>query len=286
MSVKKYLDKLQDLKGHKVIVTGGTSGIGLSIVKELLIKGANVVIMARNLEKANKVKSRFIENYKDRTIDIIKYDQSDDESIVEAAKVIINEHSDFYALVMNAGIFQGAGKTTYVNDIPLTLKTNFVGVKVLLDHLLDELKGKHRFIFQGSLAAGYRIRKLNSLKVNKISAWQQYLISKAGVESLYFYYSQKEYRDFSFYLVEPGITNTEIIREFPTPIKQLGHAFMICASHSPDKAALTAMLALQENVEPCFIVPRGLFSWSGYPKIKKFPKKREKTYLLDLLNII
>ena len=57
MSVKKYLDKLEDLTGQKIIVTGGTSGIGLSIVKELLIKGADVVILARNLTKANEVKT-------------------------------------------------------------------------------------------------------------------------------------------------------------------------------------------------------------------------------------
>ena len=58
MSVKKYLDKLEDLTGRKVIVTGGTSGIGLSIVKELLYKNADVVILARNLNKANEVKSK------------------------------------------------------------------------------------------------------------------------------------------------------------------------------------------------------------------------------------
>ena len=51
MSVKKYLNKLEDLTGQKIIVTGGTSGIGLSIVKELLIKGADVVVLARNITK-------------------------------------------------------------------------------------------------------------------------------------------------------------------------------------------------------------------------------------------
>ena len=89
MSVKKYLNKLEDLTGQKIIVTGGTSGIGLSIVKELLYKGANVVILARNLNKANEVKASLEEQYPDKAIDIVEYDQSNDESIIKAVDVIL-----------------------------------------------------------------------------------------------------------------------------------------------------------------------------------------------------
>ena len=106
MSVKKYLDKLEDLTGQKIIVTGGTSGIGLSIVKELLYKGANVVILARNLNKANEVKASLVKQFNNKTIDIVEYDQSDDESIIKAADIIIKEHSDFTSFILNAGIFQ------------------------------------------------------------------------------------------------------------------------------------------------------------------------------------
>ena len=60
MSVQKYLEKFPSLENKKIIVTGGTSGIGLSIVKEVLIKGADVVIMARNLTKANEVKDNLL----------------------------------------------------------------------------------------------------------------------------------------------------------------------------------------------------------------------------------
>ena len=36
MSLQKYLDNLDDLLGKKILITGGTSGIGLSIVDQLL----------------------------------------------------------------------------------------------------------------------------------------------------------------------------------------------------------------------------------------------------------
>lgn len=283
MSVKKYLDKLEDLTGQKIIVTGGTSGIGLSIVKELLYKGADVIILARNLTKANEVKDNLVKQYPNKGISIVQYDQSDDESIIDASEVIIKEYSDFTSMILNAGIFQ-KGKFTYKDDIPLTIKTNFVGLKILLDHLLPKLKGQHRFIFQGSLAAGIHQKKITTLKDKKLSAWQQYIISKSGVEALFYHYSKLEQDQFSFYLVEPGITGTDIIRDFSAFIRWAGKIFLKIFSHSNDKAALTALLAVQSTTDKnSFIVPRGIFTFMGYPKIKKFPHKREKTYLYDLL---
>ena len=286
MSVKKYLDKLEDLTGQKIIVTGGTSGIGLSIVKELLYKGADVIILARNLTKANEVKDNLVKQYPNKDISITQYDQSDDESVIKASEIIAKEHSDFTSMILNAGIFQ-KGKLTYKDDIPLTIKTNFIGLKMLLDNLLPKLKGEHRFIFQGSLAAGMHQKKITTLKDKNLSAWQQYIISKSGVEALFYHYSKLEQDQFSFYLVEPGITGTDIIRDFSAFIRWAGKIFLKVFSHSNDKAALTALLAVQSTTNKnSFIVPRCPGTYMGYPKIKKFPKKREKQYLIDLLNKI
>ena len=287
MSINKYLARLEQLNSQKVIITGGTSGIGLSIVKELLIKGANVVILARNLTKANEVKSKLLEQFVDKTIDIVEYDQSKDESVIKAAEVIAKEHSDFTSLILNAGVFQSKNRQSTVDDIPLTIKTNYVGLKVFLDHLLPLLNGKHRIIFQGSLVAGWKNKKINSLKDKNLAGFQQYIISKSGVEALFYHYSQLKQDQFSFYLVEPGLTSTDIVRDFPSFIRWAGKIFMKVVSHSNDKAALTAMLALQSSTEKnAFIVPRGLGTYMGYPKIKPFPKKRQREYLLDMLNEI
>ena len=128
-------------------------------------------------------------------------------------------------------------------------------------------------------------KKIATLKDKSLSAWQRYIISKSGVEAMFYHYSQLEQDKFSFYLVEPGITGTDIIRDFSAFIRWAGKAFLKVFSHSNDKAALTALLAVQSTTEKnAFIVPRGIFTFMGYPKIKRFPHKREKAYLYDLLN--
>lgn len=284
MSVKKYLSKLEDLTGQKIIVTGGTSGIGLSIVKELLIKGADVIVLARNMTKANEVKSQLDELYPNKTT-IVQYDQSNDESVINAANNLIKEHSDFTSLILNAGTFQSKNKQSTVDDMSLTIKTNLVGLNVFLNHLLPRLEGKHRIVFQGSLVAGWRNKKIDSLKDKNLGGFQQYIISKFGVEALFYHYSKLEQNQFSFYLVEPGLTSTDIIRDFPAFIRWAGKIFLKVVSHTNDKAALTAMLAVQSTTEKnSFIVPR--FNYRGYPKIKKFPHKRERTYLYEMLHNI
>lgn len=283
MSLQKYLDKLDDLLGKKILITGGTSGIGLSIVDQLLYKHADVVVLARNPNKSKEVKDRMLVKYPDCHLDFISYDQSDYKSIEAATDVILKEHNDFYALILNAGCFTTYKTQKIEKDMLLTIKTNFVGLAYFLNLLLPKLNNKHRIIFQGSLAAGYYFKKPDNLYKYKASSFQQYCMSKAGVEEIYNHYRSLGLKNLSFYLVEPGLTSTDIIRDFPFPIKQLGSLFLKVASHSVKKASLTALLALQENVRSCYIVPRSPFTWRGYPKIKPFPKKRNRPYLYDLV---
>ena len=285
MKINQYLANLEDMTDKKVIVTGGTSGIGLCIVKNLLAKNAQVVVMARNIKKAEEVKNQLLEIYPNNPLTFVQYDQSDKDSIIKACNKIIKEHSDFYALILNAGLIQSKKAMTYINDVPKTIYTNFIGTNIIIDYLLKFLKGEHRIIIQGSLVGGLSFRKIKTLKVKKMRTLKQYTISKAGVEALFHYYSLKNDNHISFYLVEPGVTNSDIIREFPPIIRKLGHIFLKVVSHSPNKASLTAMVALQsETNRNSYIIPRGFLSCMGYPKFKKFPKKRERPYLVDLSN--
>jgi NAD(P)-dependent dehydrogenase (short-subunit alcohol dehydrogenase family) len=48
-----------DIKSKKVLLTGGTSGIGEVAAIELAKRGAIVVIACRNMEKGNEVVKKF-----------------------------------------------------------------------------------------------------------------------------------------------------------------------------------------------------------------------------------
>lgn len=65
------------LKGKKVLVTGGGSGIGFQIAKKCLETGAEVVITGRDIEKLNTAKY----DLKSDNVFVLEWDQSDIETV-------------------------------------------------------------------------------------------------------------------------------------------------------------------------------------------------------------
>ncbi len=281
MSINKYLSHIPSFNNKKILVTGATAGIGLSLTKQLLNKDAHIVMLIRNIEKGERVKEELLEQYPNALIDIVKYDQSDYESIDQAFLEIKEKHHDFYAFVANAGIlYPPKGKKSKQNN-PLTIETNYLGLRRMMDYLLSSFNNK-RYILEGSVVAGTKIKKNTDIYSDKYSLFKQYNISKACVEALFYHYYTTN-QDNEFLLTEPGITSSDIFRGFKQPIKSLGKAFVKIFSHSVNKASLTLLKALLEDSQNGdYIVPRGIFTFMGYPKKKSFPNKRKRDFLINL----
>ena len=61
-----------DLRGRTVVVTGGSSGIGLETAKLFLEAGANVSICGRNQERLEQAESELASNFSKNQILFIK----------------------------------------------------------------------------------------------------------------------------------------------------------------------------------------------------------------------
>ena len=282
MSVKKYLSKIEDFKGRTVILTGATSGIGNALLYHLVSKHAKVVLLVRNLYKANEEIEKLKETYPEADISTHYYDQSSFASIEETVNYILKEYSDFHSLVLNAGVLIGKKGGTTVDGYPYSMGVNYYGVKHFVETLLPHLKGEHKIVIQGSIVAVKSVRKSLNINNPKNGVFTQYNTSKTYLEANFYYWNTTTPENIKFVLTEPGISSTRITRHFNGLIRFLGKYFLILFFHSSKKASLTLLTGVSDlSKKGDYIVPRGLFTMSGYPKIKSFPKRRERQYLIN-----
>ncbi len=128
-----------------VLVTGANKGIGYGVAKHLGLSGWQVVIGARNRQRAEKA----ISELKALGIDVagwVNIELTDLEGIEQAAKEVGERFPQLSLLVNNAGIPGDMGvdsRHTDINVIRETLEVNFIGTFALTKALLPLLEKNH-----------------------------------------------------------------------------------------------------------------------------------------------
>lgn len=123
--------KTYDYRDKHVIVTGGSSGIGLELAYIYLKLGARVTIAARDENKLNAASQRLLSllpQCKDKLF-IISVDISTNEKIVKSKlKAALDNFGPCDVLVNNAGTsVAGAFEELKDNDFQNMLNVNFLG---------------------------------------------------------------------------------------------------------------------------------------------------------------
>jgi NAD(P)-dependent dehydrogenase (short-subunit alcohol dehydrogenase family) len=125
---------IPELTGRRALVTGATSGLGYETALELLKHGAEVIIAARNPEKAAKAAAA-LKAAAGREPRILDLDLSDLSSVAKAADQV---EGPLDLLINNAGVMAPPYRQT-VDGFELQLGTNHLGHFALTAHLLPLL---------------------------------------------------------------------------------------------------------------------------------------------------
>lgn len=128
------------LKGKVVIITGGSSGIGLSLAHEFGRQGAFVVISARNAERLNAALSDL--HWQGIEAMAVVADVSKEEDCKNLIQKTFEEKGRIDVLVNNAGVsMRAAFKDTDLKVLKTLMDINFWGTvyctKYALPHLLE-----------------------------------------------------------------------------------------------------------------------------------------------------
>lgn len=114
------------------LVTGGTSGIGKEIVKELIEKGCKVVTCYSTNEENAKILKKEINN---ENLLVLKCDVSDEEEVVHMMKQVKEKFGNLDYLVNNAGTFiDNLIKDFNIDDFKKVLDINLLGKVICTKH--------------------------------------------------------------------------------------------------------------------------------------------------------
>ena len=119
----------------KALITGASSGIGRDIAINLSKKGYDLILVARDLEKLNEVKSKLHTN-----VEVVNMDVSNAEN----CKELHEKYQNIDILVNNAG-FGDCGyftKTSLDKELKM-IDTNIVAYHVLTKLYLQDMKQKN-----------------------------------------------------------------------------------------------------------------------------------------------
>lgn len=203
---KRFFDnsKGKDISNKNILVTGGTSGIGLSTALALKKLGANVYVTGRNTEKGKKVE-------KDG-LNFLQLDLANWEDI----KKFSNSNIVYDHIVLNAG---GMPQTIQVNNqqVELQVASQLIGHYILVNHLKDlgNIEKGSRIVWVSSGGMYLKKLALNELKNNtnydKVETYAN--VKRAQVTFVEELAKDKKWDDYKHFSMHPGWVDTDGIKE-------------------------------------------------------------------------
>lgn len=185
------------LQGRKVLITGGTTGIGRAIAILLASEGAKVFVCGRTPEHLDDALQRIREVGEGDGINVDLTRQEDIERFVEEGEKYLG---GIDVAVINAALAAETLEETDPNDIRYTLETNLVAFVETAKLASEKMQAGSDIVFIGSMSS-----------VTQEAGSSVYVAAKTGVEG-FATSLRKELakKDIKVGIIQPGLTGTDM----------------------------------------------------------------------------
>ncbi len=186
-------------KNKKILITGGSRGLGLALAQHLSLEGANVAVVARNSERLATLEREF-------SISTIQGDIADKNSIHRIYGEAIATLGRIDILINNAS---SLGPTplrllidTDCEDFTQAIETNLLGAFRLIKLVLPSMILRNE---------GIILNISSDAAVQNYPNWGAYSVSKSALNHLTQIFSAELIEtEIKFLAVDPGDMNTEL----------------------------------------------------------------------------
>ncbi|MGL4973385.1 MAG: SDR family NAD(P)-dependent oxidoreductase [Culicoidibacterales bacterium] len=125
------------MKGQTCVITGATSGVGYQAARAVAAGGGNLVLVARNQQKAEAVKFELEQKYA-VSVDYVIADFTNLSQVAQAGNLILAKYPQIELLINSAGIY--ATKKLYTSEgIETVFCVNHLAAFLLTKILLERL---------------------------------------------------------------------------------------------------------------------------------------------------
>jgi len=145
---------IPDLSGKRVVLTGGSDGMGLVIAARLAAAGAELILPVRNPRKGDAAIATIRERAPEATVSLRHLELSSLDSVAALGRTLLDEGDPIHTFIGNAGIMNPPERQTTADGFELQFGTNHLGHAALIAHLMPLLReGRARITLQLSIAA-------------------------------------------------------------------------------------------------------------------------------------
>ena len=240
------------LKGRTILITGGTSGIGLELAKKLLAAGNTVLITGRDSNRIQKAQQEL------RGVHVFQGDVSEPSDLAHLQREVLAKFPDLSVIINNAGIMRNLNlNVTDPSDLTREIEINLNGPILLNQMLLPHLKKQNEALI---------VNVSSGLALIPFTISPIYSAAKAGLHA-YTRCLRAQMKGTSVRVIEllPPGTETPLFRgEFEQEMKgQKGMDVTVLvkqaitgieAGHDEIRPGLTKVLGLMSRLAPDFMM--------------------------------
>lgn len=149
---RRYLNDKIRIDGKVVIITGGTSGLGLETARNLAGRGGRIYLTSRGESRGNEAVESIKRSTGNEDVKFMQLDLGSLKSIRKFSETFHTAEKSLHILINNAGLASNYNKTE--DGFELNMGVNHLGHFLLTNLLLDLLKASvpSRIIVVSSIA--------------------------------------------------------------------------------------------------------------------------------------
>jgi NAD(P)-dependent dehydrogenase (short-subunit alcohol dehydrogenase family) len=225
-----------------ILITGSTDGIGKATARDLVSRGAEVIIHGRNKQKGNRVRKELAEITGNPPLDLLIADLSSRDQVRQMAEDITSRYPRLDVLINNAGTYEKERNLT-PDGVERTFAVNYLAPFLLTRLLLPLIKrnAPSRIVTVASSAHEDvdRINWDNLPAQDHFDPWGAYALSKfADITFTYTLARAIEGTGVTANCLHPGVTDTKLLRSafpgYPAISPEEGARTSVYLATSPD----------------------------------------------------